>query len=267
MTCNMEKISKSYDGREIVAGVNTEWLKKRPCTPFCFALHAFYSKSFDNKNYCMGAFGMEAILLFLRKNEKPLSFLKDINNIIGDYSKKSTVFVGHQFASDLHFLCQASKSCELKHLETLKALWRHRNPTEMYPKAFDTRYDIDTKLKGKEKLLDVALRYNVYPVQEEYKARFSCSNEYLHYCKSAKTNVEEKIIVYNWRHALTSAMIYLVEKDCRICTYWNKCESKRFVTNNIMVNMRGELQYLKSKMFKQSLRMEELLRLECLKAH
>jgi hypothetical protein len=247
---------KYKDYRLVIVSIDLEWAKNwkavTKMVPFCFASHIIYlpSKS-HNIIECINSLKMVADVFFRGFNETITEFLQRIDKFIEtQLIHKNTVVVGHQINSDLYCMIQNSLEnlpCIKKIIERFKER-RKKNKVIDDFNVFDTRYDIQNKVKGKERLRDVSLRLKVYAIQFEISNSLSLTKLYNLYMKDRDPEKMEKLIILNWRHAFQTALVYLVDQICpSLKCYSSSCKKSYLTTNNIIYKMaHGYIKYVKS---------------------
>jgi len=275
----------------VIVGIDLEWAKNwkavEKTVPFCFALHVIYLPEMGySSDLCINAFKMTADVLWRGHKEVITTFLLRIDKLIGtQLNHKNTVVVGHQISSDLHCMLQHSTET-LSHIKKIAERFTGRKQrrgkvssgqlsllgsSEYAPRTpgwgddfsvFDTRYDIQGKIKGQERLRDVSLRSRVYAIQFELSPSLSLTKLYNLYLQDQDPGKMERLIIVNWRHAFQTALVYLTNQVCpSLKCYSSSCEERALTTNDIIYKMAsGSIAYVESEDYRYSMSEEGINR-------
>ncbi|MCL5093568.1 MAG: hypothetical protein M1355_00305 [Patescibacteria group bacterium] len=253
-------IDLKNDNLKIVA-IDLEWAKNwravDKTVPFCFTLHAIELPD-SNSSDCIRSFKMSAHSLFKKENEKVTDFLVRVDRMIGRFITDKTLVIGHQISSDLHTMRQHS-DIELSIVNLLIDKLKLRKVNRELPSVFDTRYDINSRILGQEKLRDVSIRLGIKAIQFELNKGLSLTKLYNNYLKTKDKKLKEKLIVLNWRHAFQTALVYLVDQFCSKSSCKNCI--KELITNPIMKEMAmNQISYIDDELYLSSLTEEGINR-------
>ncbi len=250
--------------RKRIVSIDSEWAKnwkaKEKFIPFCIGIHSIYLDEIGNF-LDIDKLHMETELYFRENYESTQDYIENVESILSKYIDDNTLILGHQLNSDLYTFVH----CSNKKLNTIEQLidafktrknFRGADNKKGFTVA-DTRYDINNRIKGQEKLRSVSLRLNVFAIQNELN-EMSLTKMYNAYLLDADQNKKEKLIVLNWRHAFQTALVWLIDTVYPDKTPYNSKFNMEFiVTNDIIFEMgKDHINYINSEEFEQSLSLE-----------
>lgn len=259
--------NRRKSNRRIVA-VDTEWAKnwkmKEKFIPFSISIHSIYPENIKGSFLDINNLYMEAELYFRSHGESIQDYIDKVENMLSKYIDDNTLIVGHQLTSDLHTFIQCSNK-KLPTVSYLIDVFKTRkinkaaNKKNVFSMA-DTRYDINNRIKGEEKLRSVSLRLNIFAVQTELDT-MSLTRMYNTYILDGDMNKREKLLVMNWRHAFQTALVWIVDSVYTDKIPYNpKFKAEFLVTNDLMFAMgKDYLTYLNSDAFKESMTFEGII--------
>ncbi len=247
-----------------IVAIDTETAKNWRSTikfiPFCAS---FFSIYYDSKNINQ-AIDIENLYIecevYFRDNEHSTSdYLKNVNNMIGRYlnSPVKTTIVGHQLTIDLFSLKNMSSE-KLDNVELLIERCKKRKMQENDNlQVDDTRYDIQNRIIGEEKLRTVSLRLNIFAVQNELE-KLSLTKQYNKYIGDNDTLKRERLIIMNLRHSFQTALVWL--RDAVYSEESNIYKSNFITTNDMIYKLcKKSIGYVSTSEFSETLDRTKIL--------
>jgi hypothetical protein len=206
----------------LLIGVDGEWVKWPYNEAFGFAAHVLHvpTTAMGRLPICQSVsdWAMDAVVLLRPPLMTREQFLHEVDRVVGTLMQEARAsrgtICGHQFATDVHFL---GAGAGMPNVTALRTAWRERKGGRRRFSIMDTRYDLQGRIRGQERLVDVCKRQRVYAVQPELR-RTSLSALYRQYCASGEAHLAQQLAVINWRHALSSALLALADRTS--CPVW-----------------------------------------------
>lgn len=247
-------------GKKKIVAIDTEWAKNwkaaEKFVPFCATVHVLYPPDAP-EILDPDRWAMDAELYFRSVDESVQDYAEAVDRILARQLSGPTVVVGHQITSDLHVLRQLA-GIRLPAVESVLAGFAARRTLLDGCKDVivrDTRYDIASRQTGNgaEKLRNVSLRLRVFAVQNELRVG-SLTKIFNQFRIDGDRGKMERLIVLNWRHALQTALVWLVDSNPHCLLRNGDLGGEFLLTNRAQYEMgHRHIEYLRSPEFLETL--------------
>jgi hypothetical protein len=247
-------IAKNFNHDEEIQNYNyisidTEWTKnykiKNGNKPFNFSI--IYFNDINIEDIKKERLVFKFVSIYIEKDEEIPTLIKMFNDMISP--SKFRLLIGHQIISDLHTFKNYSRLYNNIDISNINEWIKYFKDRKINNKIFDTRFDIENRLKNKSRrLVDVCEEFKIKNQLDLYKQpELKKSMTFLHnyFIKSGDSSIREKLSVLNLRHNLSVLLVYQL--------YMNKSKFRKYINSNKILykNLHSIFEYIKSKAFKE----------------